>query len=361
MKKYFYISIAIGLSLTSCSPETVDVDPDMPVSSAGAYVLTQGSYYNNVDGSLSLIDYATNSVQNNVFSRANGRSLGATPQCGAVYGGKIYLGMKDSHTIEVLSRKDYKSVKQIRLTDASKGVEPQSMVVRDGFVYVAMFDGYVARLDTLDLEIRDAVKVGPNPETIAIYDDHIYVPNSDGMNWQNGYGTTATAIEIPQFIVRSTFEVPLNPRRFIACGGKLFLLCAGDYGKVGGGLYEIENDKVKKRICDASEAAGNGNMIYIIHTPWTEDGQLHVSSKKYFVPNGSLTDWDAPGLVYPSGIAADPVRGEVIVTSYKLDGVYPAYSAPTMALRYDYDGSLIKKYDVGVGPACIFFDYEYSK
>ena len=46
-----------------------------------------------------------------------------------------------------------------------------------------MYDGYLARLDTLTMTIDKSVAVGANPDQIALHYDKIYVPVSEGMNY----------------------------------------------------------------------------------------------------------------------------------------------------------------------------------
>ena len=108
--------------------------------------------------------------------------------------------MNDSHTIEIVDRSSYRSLKQIRLDDVEfKGKSPRSMVANDGFVYISMFEGYVAKLDTLSAAITAEVKVGPNPEVICLHKGNLYVPNSDGNNYMVGYGKTASVINVDSF------------------------------------------------------------------------------------------------------------------------------------------------------------------
>ena len=120
-------------------------------------------------------------------------------------------------SVEIINRSDYKSLKQIQL-GADKtgfaGTQPRSMAAIDGKVYISMYDGYVCKLDTLTMKIEASVKVGPNPEQICIYRNRLYVPNSDGMDYPN-YGKTATEIDLNNFTVSRTFEVGLNPNKFM--------------------------------------------------------------------------------------------------------------------------------------------------
>ena len=370
------LALPILSLLPSCSDkDEPDVKPDDQkpgqevAASHGAYVLNQGQYNYGVEGSLTFIDYAGGfPVINNAFQTVNKRSLGDTPQCGVRYGNKIYLGICDSNTIEIIDGESFKSLKQISLDPAATGGSPRGMAVDKGKVYISMFDGHVARLDTASMNIDACVKVGPNPEIPAVFNNKLFVPNSDGMNHAIGYGTTASIINLDSFTVESTVEVPLNPERFITAGGNLYLLSRGDYGAVAGALYEIDPqiatiqktdpDSGYKEIVKATHACAQGSEIIYFNAPYDKPEREYG---KYEVSTGKFTKWDAKEVIYPNAIAVDPSLGYIFVASYIMDGPYPSYMLPGFVVMYDKDFSFIKKFDVGSGPSCIFFQQGKAK
>lgn len=373
MKKYLYLTAAsiAMLGLASCSEDDGPSvpDPDYPTVSEGAYVLNQGNFYNAVPGGLNVVDYNSSQTAKNVFEQVNGRSIGDTPQCGVAYGSKIYVGTMVSETIEVLNRNDYKSIKQIRLTeDGVDGTQPRCMIPHNGKIYMSMYDGYVARFDTLTMKFDKAVKVGPNPEIMALRDGKLYVPNSDGMNWAVGYGKTASIVDVESMTVTGTFEVPENPAEFYSGEDGLYLLCKGNYKPetdpdfspsalykvektVENGKEVYENDLIAKATI---AALGNG-VIYFVNQPFTND----VPKAEYYVydmQSGKVSDWKVTAVDYPSNIAVDKVGGRILVSSYVMNGLYPSYDAPGYLNVYSTDNALVRKYEIGAGPTCIFFN-----
>lgn len=362
------ISMAIipVLLCSSCEKEETQKGPvyrpDFPTESFGAYLLFQGQYYNNVEGVLDYLSYSDNSLHTNLFTNANHRSLGDTPQCGLVYGSHIFLGVCFSNTIEVLDKSDLTSIKQFNL-DSSTGTQPRAMVAKGGKVYISMYDGYVARLDTLTMTIDAKVAVGPNPEKLAIYRDALYVPNSDGMN--SVFGTTASVIDLSSFTVTRTLEVPMNPNQFITVKDHLYLLSMGNYGMIPGQeyipseVYEITPDSPDASgnyyhyIAPATMIAASESQLYILDAPFSA---LNVNFSSYNPDSKELSPLTAEELVYPSGIGVDPITGNIIITSYVMDGAWPGYSIPGIILLYDNSCRLIKKFNGDIGPAHIFFD-----
>ncbi|MDE5869787.1 MAG: hypothetical protein K2H18_06105, partial [Muribaculaceae bacterium] len=328
----------------------------------------QGQLSLNVEGSLSYLDLKDMKMENDVFQKANNRSLGNTPQCGVRYGDKIYIGTYESNTIEVLDARTFISQKQIRLDAATTGTSPRCMVTDKNKVYITMFDGYVARLDTLSLEIDGCVKVGPNPEKPAILNNRLYVPNSDGMNWAVGYGTTASIIDLNSFTVTATVNVPLNPDRFMAVAGKLFLLSKGDYYDIKGAIYEIDPkiDQLQKDdpesgykyLLRATDAAAGLNEIVYYNVPFDKPEREYG---KYNVSTEVRTTWTPKEVIYPNSIAVDPGLGYIFIASYVMDGPFPSYTAPGFITVYDPDFKFITQGNIGAGPTCIFFDNKVYK
>lgn len=322
----------------------------------GAYILSQGNFYSGIEGSFNAIDLDKKEGFTNIFFEANGRYLGNTPSCGIATDDYIILGVQYSNTIEIINRATYNSVMKISLTNPAYGTQPVCMIKDKNYVYISMFDGYVARLNISTLQLDKAVKVGPNPEQIAFHNGKIYVPNSDGMNYLVGYGTTASIINPETFEVEKTITVPLNPYKFISSGDRLFLIAKGDYGTVPSLLYEINKDYSATEITNATHAAILGNTIYILYTPFIEGG-VEVKYMKYDIASSKVSELNfiTNGLDYPSGIAADPATGNIIIGYEIFDGIYPSYTLPGYAVVFNADGTHSFKYPIGAGTPCIFF------
>lgn len=371
LRKSFLASLLCGVTavaFVSCDdddkkvvdkPDTPDTETQFPVITKGhkeAYVLTQGAFYSKLEGSFNVIDLEDKEIMEDVFTTVNKRSLGATPQCGLAYGGKIYLGMYESNTIEVVDRYTFESVKQITLSGSTMGQQPRSMVANGGKVYISMYDGYVARLDTTSRTIDAAVKVGPNPEKICLHDGKIYVPNSDGMNWQNDYsdGTTVSVVGLSPFAVEKTLTVPLNPGNCVSAGGNVFVLCKGNYADIPSRVYCIENDGNTTDIAGGNMITSSGNKVYIIDAHYDKTGNNY---SVYDAVSKQLTPFVIDGVDYPNGIAVDEEAGRMLISSNVWGATYPEYEQPGYVMEFKLGGRYesVKKYPSGVGEATIFF------
>lgn len=359
MRKLFYafvMSVLTASSFVSCKEDEKEkTDPDHPTYTEGVFILTQGNYYNKIEGGLNYLDYSTGVLSERVFRSVNGRNLGDTPQCGIVYGSKIYLGVEFSNTIEIIDLMTFKSIKQISLA-SQPGQQPRSMVAKDGKVYISMFTGYVSRLDTLSMTIDANVKVGPNPDCIAIHGNNILVPNSDGMSWNTtGYGKTASVVDIAGFKEVKTFEVPLNPETFYSNGKDLFLLSKGNYEDIESAIYRVDPASYTyEKLAPATMAAITDDTLYVINAP----NASSKTFKKYNLSTKTFSDMlqDSSDIIFPSGIAVDKFSGKILIASmYLSQWGYGDNDAPSFLMVYDINGKTLNKFDLTPGPADIFF------
>lgn len=359
LKKFIYGAVCAlcALSLASCEDEPDDniVGPDPAPKSVGAYILNQGTQGYGIPGSLTFIGY-NGTTQQEIFKAANGRVLGSTPQCAVAYGSRIYIGDSQSNLIEIIDATTYKSEKTITLAEAEANT-PRSMVAKDGKVYVSMYTGQVCRLDTASLAIDATVAVGPNPDKIAVHGNYLYVPNSDGLNWMVGYGTTASKIDLATFKVEKTFEVGLNPTEFISNGADLFLLCKGNYGDVASTVYAVKADDTLEVVAEATIVAVSSEKLYYINAPW---GAPEPECYAYDIQTKASKRILADNFVdAPEGMAFDPLVSTLVITSNTVD---PAtgntdYSAPGYVNIYDANLNLVTTAPAGVTPSFIFFKH----
>lgn len=344
---------ALGM-LTGCNDPDDPKPVDPVVITQGLLVVNQGSYYSNIEGSLSYVDFMDLKTVPDAFKAANGRSIGATPQDVIVYGTKAYVAVHQSDVIEVLDSRTFKSLAQIKPV-AGQGTQPRYMAAQGGKVYISMFDGYVARLDTLSLTIDASVKVGPNPDGITIVNGYGYVANSDGYNWEGNYadGCTVSKFDLSSMKELERINVGTNPTRMCAAGGNAFVVVNGIYFQDKPMLKRIDSNGKVHNVGPATLCCANGNLVYMVNNP------IDGSSNSYSVYNV------ATGLFYPmvtepvdapSAIAVDDLTGCIYIASYPLfgDGTVD-YNGNGYVNAYSAEGAYVTRFNVGVAPSAMAF------
>ena len=134
--------LLMGATLFTACDDNDDAPKYEPVIvSNGAFLVCSGNQSSSIVGSLSYVDYAKSSIQNDVFKSANGRVLGLTANDGVVYGSKMYLAVTEENTIEVVDVKTMRSLKQIKTNidlDANC-LKPRCVTAANGKVYVSFY------------------------------------------------------------------------------------------------------------------------------------------------------------------------------------------------------------------------------
>ena len=359
MKK-FLLSFAVMLMgstlLTGCLESDNDNNtPTEYVVTKGVLVINNGNYYNGIDGSLTFLEFGTNSItaQQNVYKNANGESLGGTPNDVMAYGDKIYITGSDENTVFVLNAKTFKLIEKINTIQdmgAEEGYCPRHLEAYGSNVFVSTYGGYVAVIDTLNLTIRDMYKVGSAPEGMAIggtsdADVSLYVANSD---YGNGNG---------------------SPQQLAVAGDVVYVLDWGYYDEnwmqKDAGVYMINGSIVSKVVPDATGMAASGQSIVTYNYPY---GSSKPTYSIYNIVYGSLSNFTLSGgnpIESPCAINIDPNTGFIYLASRVIDPDtgYPSYTMPGFINIYNGNGQFVAEtsYATGVEPHAIVFTYGVAK
>lgn len=340
------------VSFTACDDE----DDDLKKSSNKViYVLNEGSWNNN-NASVSAIDPTDGSSYYYQFAAANGRNLGDIGQDILRYGGKIYIAVSGSNTIEVVDGNSLTSIKTIK-PESGKPGNPRGLAASDGKIYVSLYDGYVAKIDTTSLAIVDSIAVGPNPEELTIANGNLYVAVSDGLNYNEGYanGKYVSKIGLDSFKVASKIDVIVNPCRMASDkSGNVFVISNGNYADIPSTVQKIDKNDNVSVVGKATYMTCYENTLYTINSQW---GVPTIEYVSYNTTSGSVesssfisgTEDEIPS--NPTCVSVNPKNGNILVGSYLTASDYLSNG-----YVYEYAGGSFKtRYNAGVGPRKILY------
>ncbi len=334
-------------SFTACEDEEDDLKKS---SNKVIYVLNEGSWNNN-NASVSAIDPTDGSSYYYQFAAANGRNLGDTGQDILRYGGKIYIAVSGSNTIEVVDGNSLTSIKTIK-PESGKPGNPRGLAASDGKIYVSLYDGYVAKIDTTSLAFEDSIAVGPNPEEITIANGCLYVAISDGLNSGNGYpnGKYVSKIGLDSFKVASKIDVIVNPNKMASDkSGNVFVISWGNYIDIPSTVQKIDKNDNVSVLGKATYMTCYENTLYTINAPFGAPSIEYVS---YNTISGSVesssfiseTADEMPS--NPTCVSVNPKNGNIMVGSYLAANDYLSNG-----YVYEYaNGAFKARYNAGVGP-----------
>lgn len=340
------------VSFTACDDE----DDDLKKSSNKViYVLNEGSWNNN-NASVSAIDPTDGSSYYYQFAAANGRNLGDTGQDILRYGGKIYIAVSGSNTIEVVDGNSLTSIKTIK-PESGKPGNPRGLAASDGKIYVSLYDGYVAKIDTTSLAFEDSIAVGPNPEEITIANGCLYVAISDGWNSGNGYpnGKYVSKIGLDSFKVASKIDVIVNPNKMASDkSGNVFVISWGNYIDIPSTVQKIDKNDNVSVLGKATYMTCYENTLYTINAPFGSPSIEYISYNTISgsVESSSFISGTADEMPSnPTCVSVNPKNGNILIGSYLTAADYLSNG-----YVYEYaDGSFKARYNAGVGPRKILY------
>lgn len=375
MKKIFLLlaTALMAAGFTACSDNDDPKGGDSGETTSGIYIINSGNQRANIAPSITRYDYlsgATSPALQDAFQAANGVMIGDGLQQATICNGKMYIAMYNSNLIWVVEPSTLKII--TRIVPDGDAKTPRFMTSKDGMIYCSMFTGYVCEIDTKTDKITRTLKVGPNPEKMAIAGNTLYVACSDGNNYDgaasNGvkYGNSYIAkVDLKTFTetkvtgleeaVGAVQAASLNPTEVVSNGSDVFVVSMGDYDleKTKNTVIRISGDKVSK-VCDGSMIAIDDNDLYVIYAQYGGGDPTYrkydagtLEEKGSFINQSGSTE---AVVEYPGGVNADPVSGDIVVLSYTLsEAGYAQYKEPCYANLYSKDGSFKKRIACGVG------------
>ena len=330
-------------TFVSCDKDN-DPEPE-PTETIAPYlfVLNSGTAGQN-DASLTAYNYETGELTADVFAEKLGRGLGDTGNDIIVYGSKMYIAVTNSKTIEVLDLGG-KEIKQIQ-PDGS----PRGFAVHGGNVYVTLYEGSVAKLDTASLAVAAKVSVGTNPEQLVVANNKLYVANSGGMNYPAPQDSTVSVIDLTSFAETKKIVVGLNPSAMLVDSqGDVYVGCLGNW-------YDVPNvvKRIDTKTDDFSEVEGlcadnmaiYNDKIYSIYASF--DYVSYETVVYSYIYNAATETMIAdkimdqlPTDTYTVSVIDD--KGNMCITTSPTGSTGEAYI-------YDKDLKFVDKYAVGVFP-----------
>ena len=355
MKTKFYAFLMMGAAIfaTSCSdnddPEPI-VDPVYETFTDGVYIINEGSYYSNVSGSLSYLDYTTNTLTDGLFASVNGRKLGGTPNNAIIWGSKMYIACTDENRVEVVDANTLKSLGYVEIP------QPRELAGLGPNVYVTTYAGYVCGIDTVQpTQIAGQSEViGSCLEGIAACNGYLYVCNA--YNTDYTYNTNVVKLTAGLAKVKD-ITVADNPTYITTGDNGLYVLSNGNYYDVSAVIQSIDANDEVTALCNGSFMAYNKGKIYYIETSFDENWNTIATYHVYNTENNAdVTFTEGTDIFSPCAIAVDPVNDYVYISSYNKSAYGTAdYSGAGYVVKYNSNGGVIDKYDAGVGPSTFVF------
>ena len=354
----YLLFITITLLFVSCreeeviilsESESIEQAKDANANPYGFYLLNEGNMGSN-KASLDFMDFSTGIYHHNIYAEKNPnvvKELGDVGNDAQIYNDKLWLVINASHKIEVMDAKTAKRIGDVDVPNC------RYIVFEGEYAYVSSYvttiigdvnaqEGAVFKIDTKTLKVVDQVKVGRQPEEMVIKDGFLYVANSGGYNSEN-YDNTVSVIRLSNFTQIEKKKVAINLHRIrIDKNGKMWVLSRGDYYTIPSQLYRLEvnsNGTIKSvettgLLCSNFDICDD--KIYMYNAPY--QGNSLSGNIKYtvadiqtatIIDNNFIKDKTASLIKIPYAIKVNPSTKEVFICdakNYVSSGTITCYS-----------------------------------
>lgn len=346
MKKFIYLATAIAaFSLSSCSDDD-DMPEIQPSSVDGLFIVSNGNYLAG-NGSLSYYTPGDNSVENNVFERANGMKLGDTAQSMSIDGNTGWICVNGSNVIYAIDTDTYK-VKGL-VTDITS--PRNSLVINDKKMYVtSLYDNRITIVDpstysvTGHIEIPDMNAATGSTEQLIKIGDYIYVNC-----WS--YQKEILKIDTRNDRIADRIEVGIQPQSIAYDGnGSLWVLCDGGgwadnpvgYEAPSISRINLSTFKVDRTIRLAEYSSVSCLSYHDGNLYWIENGVQRMDINATAAPSEAFIPSESYGLY---ALAINPSNGDI----YVADAI--DYMQAGCVSRYNASGDKTDTFNVGIIPA----------
>lgn len=332
--------------------------PEPEPAAYSVYILNSGKMKAN-NATLDFYDLSSQAMKTKVFSTANGRGLGDTANDMLIYGGKMYIAVSNSNTIEITDLEG-KSLQTISPTDETgQPQSPRYLTAYQGNVYVSLFDGHLASIDTSAMKITRQVKIGPNPYQVRAVGGKLYVANSGGYNPVQD--STLSVVDPVTFQEEKKIVVGLNPTTVCAdSDGELYVMCMGNFSTVKASVQRVNIQAGTSETIYANDnmaCALQNDKLYVISSENDANWQpvntkfiLYDAKADQELKDNFITDGTSVKKSY--SLSVDPYAGNIYIGTSD-------YTSTGDMYIFSPEGKLLNQLAVsGINPMGAYFPVE---
>ena len=343
---FFFSAVLFCAAFSGCMEWDYGESEEFLAAGRGLFITNEGNFqYGNA--TLSYYNPATNTVENEVFYRANGMKLGDVAQSMCIYDGKAWIVVNNSHVVFAIDPDTFKEVGRIENLTSPRYIH-----------FLSPEKAYVTQLWDNRIFIV-------NPRTYSIT-GHITVP---GMTMETG--STEQMVQYGKYVycncwsyqnriikidsetdeVVDALTVGIQPTSLVLDkNGKMWTLTDGGYE---GSPYGYEAPSLF-RIDAATFAIEQQYRFRPGDCP--SELQLNGTRDRLYWINDDIWSMDVDAAQLPSlpflkyrdtkyyGLTVNPYNGEV----YVADAI--DYQQQGVVYRYSVTGDLLDEFYVGITP-----------
>lgn len=354
----FLITAVLSCSKTPVREDTSIVNPP-PVNNSyqnGIFIVNEGNY-NWGNASITFISANDSTVEQDVFKAHNDRSLGDVAESMQAFNGKGFILVNNSNKIEVVSLKDFTSVKSITGFNS-----PRFMAIFDSTkAYVTNMQNSISVIDLTSLTIKKSIYTNSWTESLINFNNFMFVSSIGIMsNLSSQRNARILVIDTKSDQIVDSIKTGKEPICMVMDKkDKIWVLCTGGYDHFEPPtLIRIDPSL---RIVDKTFSFPNSDA-----TPSRlcineyKDTLYFLNNGVYQMPVSSTTIPSSPFIPADQhlfyGLDIQPLNGNIFVSDakdYVQNGSVYQYNQQT--------GSLLRTFPAGRIPGSFCFPSESKK
>lgn len=357
--------LAILLLLTTIySCKKTETEPLKPYD-AGVIVVNAGNFTDN-NGSLSLLQKNSNTINLDIFQKENLRSLAGGLSGYAEVGDKGVILVDNSTAgkdlIEIVNARTFKSIATIAPGEIEN---PRNVIkVSATKAYISAWDatgdfsnffknqGYIAVLDLVTNKITKKIPVQNGAETMTVIGNEVYVGNATYDK------TSITVIDTNTDTPKTNMVVGSNPTIIgMDINNKLWLFADNELIRINPTAKTIET-KVKINSTNFEKTASNfvmssdkKSILYTFSFYDSADNYSQKGETYRFEITETVAKTEKPFInkLFGGGMAIDPTDGTIYA------GLVPSFKQAGYVFRYKSNGALVDSVKAEIAPSKFFF------
>lgn len=347
----------LSLINTSCTKDPVrqqviippDTTPVPATYENGIFVVNEGNY-NWGNASVTFLDNENNSVVQDIFMKSNSRGLGDVAESMKINGNLGYIVINNSNRIEVVSLKDFKSVKSISGLNSPRYIE----IIDSTKAYVTNLKNNISIIDLSSNEVSGTISTSGWTENLIRFDKYIFVTSIGVFSKPSSLRKAQIfVIDTQSDAIVDSIETGKEPIGIVIDKKqKIWVLCSGGYDNYeANSLMRINSElRIVEKVFAFPNSEGvpsrltinnSGDTLYFI-----KGGVMQVPVNSNELPSQPLIASDGR-LLY--GLAIDPNTGHIFVSDAK------DYVQNGTAYEYNINGSLVRQFTAGRIPGSFCF------
>jgi YVTN family beta-propeller protein len=348
MKKFVPFAIVIAVLFAACKKE--DTQPEESGLKNGVFIVNQGNFTAG-NASLSYFESATSKLTNDLFYEVNDAPLGDVAQSISIVGDLAYIVINNSGNIYVIDRKTAEFKGKI-----SQLTSPRFFLkINDQKAYVSdLASNSISIVNPESYELTDAINVNRSTENMVLIGNKAYVAHWSGY-LQAIKNNQVLIIDTETDALIDSIQVGVEPNSMVVDRDQnLWVLCSGGYDNEEiPSLWKInvlDKNVIKKFEFDDISLSpfnllmnGTGDELLYLN-----NGVYSMSVNDGTLPENPMISQDGK---YFYALGIDPQNSDIYVSD-ALD-----YTKNGLVYRYDYTGSMLDSFEVGIIPGAFGFNY----